>query len=255
MAYKLGALPRDHSRYAPTYEDYRTDQLPVVSDSTDVDRATEVTAWPMYDNDNLGDCTVAGIAHVIGAMAVYGGHPLPLFADTEIIKVYSAVSGYNPVTGTGDNGATLQSVLDYVKTNGITDLAGKTHTVVAYTALGTANDPTLLAEVLNSFGAVYVAINCPKSAQTEFGSVWTWQPCSPIIGGHCIGLHRRQPIGSTVGSSVFSTWGALQPVTPRFVKHYVNESWAIISQDWIDANGDSPSGLDLAQLMTDMQSV
>jgi hypothetical protein len=264
--YKLGRLPRDHSRYAPMYEHYRAAELPVVARSTDVDRATKVSAWPMYANgpdpgnpavspDGVGDCTVAGIAHVISAMAVYSGHAQPLFADTEIIRVYSAVSGYNSETGTGDNGANMQTVLDYIKASGITDTTGKVHKVAGYAALGNPKDTTLLAEVLDVFGAAYVGINCPASAQSEFGGTWTWNPFSPIEGGHAIGLHRREPL-SVRGPMVYSTWGALQPASVGFAKHYTEEAWAVVSADWLsDSNGESPEGLNVTQLLSDMTLV
>lgn len=255
MAYPLGRLPRDFTRYAPTYESYRiAPGLPVVAATADVDRATEVTSWPMYKNDSLGDCTVAGIAHVIGAMAVYGGHPLPLFADAEIVRVYSAVAGYNPQTGAGDNGANMQTVLDYIKANGITDTAGKVHKVVAYAALRNPADTTQLAEVLNTFGAAYVGINCPQSAQSQFGKLWTYRRFSPIEGGHAIGFHRREPLSAS-GPIVYSTWGALQPATTGFHKRYTEEAWAVVSADWLEANGESPEGLDVTQLLADMSLV
>ena len=38
----------------------------------DVDRASEVTDWPMYLNDALGDCTIAGEGHLFGALSLYG---------------------------------------------------------------------------------------------------------------------------------------------------------------------------------------
>ncbi len=252
----MGALPRDPTRYAPTYEDYRRQvgQLPVVLPTATIDRAANVTSWPMYCNNDIGDCTFAGIAHVLSAMCVYAGKPLPLFTDAEIIKAYSAVSGYNPVTGANDNGATLQAVLDYVKSNGITDEAGKLHKVVAYAELKNPTDPTMLGEVVNTFGAGYIAINCPQSAQTQFGGLWEWEPDSPIEGGHCIGLHYRAPIAQRVLVS-FSTWGALQAATAMFVSHYVTEAIAVVSEDWIEANGESCEQLDLAQLVSDMQYV
>lgn len=253
--YKLGRLPRDLTRYAPRYEDYRTvAKLPVIPDTADVNRATDVTEWPMYLNDQLGDCTCAGIAHVISAMAVYGGHPLPVFADAEILKLYEAVSGYVPGNPKTDNGANMQTVLDYVKANGLTDQAGKVHKVVDYAALGSPKDGLLLAEVLSTFGSVYTGIDCPESAQAQFGKTWTWQPRSPIEGGHAIGLHRRQPL-DVFGALDFSTWGALQPATPGFAKHYVEEAWAVLTEDWLEANGQTCGGLDLAQLEADMSGV
>jgi hypothetical protein len=255
MVFKLGRLPRDLTRYAPTYEDYRASGgLHVIPNFADVNRATKVPQWPMYCNDRLNCCTVAGIAHVIAAMTVYGDHPFPLFPDDEIIRIYSAVSGYDPMTGANDNGASMQAVLDYVRTNGITDRAGKTHRVVMYAAFGTPNSPALLAEVLNVFGAVYTGVHCPKSAMTEFGKLWTWSPDSPIVGGHAIGLHRRMSYSAN-GPFDWSTWGALQQSTLGFAEHYIEESWAVVSEDWLASNGKTCGGLDLAQLEVDMHLV
>lgn len=263
MPFKLGRLPRDTTRWAPTLEDYLRVHpmtlaagLESVADSEDVDRASKVTSVPMYVNDAIGDCTIAGIAHGYTAMETYAGHPQTLFADHEIIRAYSAVSGYDPSTGANDNGAQLQDVLAYNRSTGMTDTTGKTHKVLMYAALGNPSNTSLLSRVLKTFGYVYLGIECPQSAEDQFGvSPWTYVPGSPVLGGHCIGLHRRQPYGSRVGVFGISTWGAMQPMTISFISNYVDEAWAVITQDWIEANGSSCDGISLAQLESDMKYV
>lgn len=260
MTYKYGRLPRDTSRWAPTLETYFRPHavgvgLEAVPSAMDVDRATEVTEWPMYVNDQIGDCTIAGQAHCYTSMSVFAGKPQPLFSDAEIVSAYSAVSGYDPVTGANDNGAEMQDVLKYNLKYGMTDLSGKTHKVISYAALGNPNDVLLLSECLKTFGSVYVGINCPQSAQDQFGEIWTYVPGSPIEGGHAIGLHRRQPYGSRTGVWDFSTWGALQWATIPFISHYVEEAWVFTTQDWIEANGASCDGLALSALESDMRYV
>lgn len=262
MAYKLGRLPRDTSRFAPVFEDYLLPRsktktgLEKVADKDDVDRATRVSSWPLYKNDTVGDCTIAGMAHAFTATGVSAGYSQSLFTDDEIIRVYSDITGYNPDTGENDNGAQMQDVLAYMRNYGMTDASGKAHKVTAYAALRKPSDPLLLSEVLKTFGTVYVGITCPQSAEEQFqNGPWLYEPDSPILGGHAISLHRRQPYGSHVGVFDFSTWGALQRVTIPFLAHYVDEAWAFITPDWLEVNGGTVDGLDLAQLQADMSLV
>ena len=260
MTFRLGRNRRDTSRFALTIEDYlrphpRTGALERVTDSEDVDRASRVRSWPMYRNDAIGDCTVAAMAHSFTAMEVFAGKPETEFSDSEITRAYSAVSGYDPATGEGDNGAQLQDVLAFMRAGGIADEAGNTHAVTAYAALGRPSDVQLLSQCLATFGTVYCGIDCPQSAEDQFGRVWTYVPGSPILGGHAISLHRRQPYGSRTGVFGFSTWGALQPVTISFIAHYLTEAWVFVTPDWIEANGSSCDGVSLAQLEADMRFI
>jgi len=262
MPFKLGKLPRDTSRYAPALEDYlrihpRSAKagLEPVTDSDDVDRASRVTDYPMYVNDAIGDCTIAAMAHILTALDVYSGKPQVLFSDGEVIRAYSAVSGYDPVTGENDNGAQMQDVLAYMRSTGMTDIQGNVHKVIMYAHLRNPRDPQLFSQALKTFGHVYTGIECPQSAEDDFGGVWTYQAGSPIIGGHAIGLHRRQPYGSRVGVFDFSTWGALQPTTISFITHYADEAWVAVTQDWLEANGNTCDGISLSQLEADMKYV
>lgn len=255
---KRGRLPRDLTRFAPRLEDYvhgplRVADLPPANGI--VDRCSEVSDWQMALNDSLGDCTIAGACHMFAAMAVYAGSPEPLFSDEEITTAYSAVSGYVPGDPGTDNGADMQTVLEYLRATGLTDETGKTHKVAGYAAFGNCADEILLAQVLEVFGSVYVGVNLPESAQSEFsdGEPWDWQPSSPIEGGHCIALQRRTVGG--IGVLGYVTWGSTTKATRGFQRHYAEEAWAVVGADWLEANGDSISGLDLGQLLSDLQYV
>lgn len=265
MRFKLGRVARDEARWAPVLEDYLRPHpvlkqaaggLEKVADSEDVDRASRVDCWPAYENTVIGDCTFAGIAHGYTAAGVYADRPQVLFSDREVVAAYSRVSGYDPVTGTGDSGCQMQDVLKDQAEHGMTDVAGGRHTVIAYAALGSPSDPLLLSRVLKTFGFAYLGIACPRSAQEQFGTgPWTFVPDSPVEGGHCVSLHRREPYGTAVGVFQVSTWGALQPVTLPFLAHYVEEAWAVITADWLEVNGSSCDGIALAQLEADMKFV
>jgi len=255
---KKGRLPRDITRFAPRLEHYvrgplRVGGLPPASGV--IDRCSQVGDWQMARNDQIGDCTIAGACHMFAATAVYAGYPEPLFSDQEITAAYSAVSGYVPGDPSTDNGADMQTVLEYLRATGLTDTTGKTHKAAGYAAFGNPADEVLLAQVLDVFGSVYTGVNLPVSAEQEFaaGQPWDWQPSSPIAGGHCITLQKRS-VGGT-GVLGYVTWGRVQHVTRGFQRHYADEAYAVITSDWIGTNGTSIDGLDLEQLLADLQFV
>lgn len=262
--FKPGVLPKDPTRPRLFAEDYYTEAAAVHLTYSDYSQAQ----FPMYGNDMIGDCTIAGLGHLFGAWTKYAGtepgyvQPGTLypgtqvvFTDQAIVRAYSAVSGYNPVTGANDNGATLQDVLSYAHKTGLPDPSGlRAHKVDAYAEIRNLT-PAGLSVALSRFGGVYVAVSLPQSAEDQFnaGDPWTPVPGSPILGGHCITLQR---VHTGLDDLTFATWGSLVNANMAWVHQYVTEAWAVYSADFINAStGESPSGLNATQLVADMQSV
>src|SRR5580698_5360811 len=93
--------------------------------------------WGMLGNDTIGDCTCAAIAHFLMLVTAHTGTMVtPSVSD--VLSVYSAVSGYDPATGANDNGAAITDVLEYWRTTGISG-----HKILAWAAI----DPTNIPEV------------------------------------------------------------------------------------------------------------
>jgi hypothetical protein len=74
-------------------------------------------------------------------------------------------------------------------------------------------------------------------------------------GGHCVpivgyGFDQDNNTGSEVVS-----WGQIFDMTWGFFSVYCDEAYAIITQDWIEANGQSPSGFDIAALQADLAAL
>lgn len=262
QAGKYGRLPMDRGAPRLTLERYLDPRnvlhrggLPVVPLTEDVDRASEVASWPMYLNDQLGDCTIAGIGHCYGAWSQYGSGTEALFADSEIQAVYSRVGGYDPNDPSTDQGCVMSQVLADQVSNGITDTSGKLHKVAGYAAFGNPADAELLGQVLDVFGSVYVGINVQQSMEQEFadGQPWDWTPGDQIVGGHAICLQRR--LGDAGVPYEYVTWGALEKATAGFQANAVEEAWAVVTEDWVRANGTTVEGLDLQQLLSDMRYV
>lgn len=203
---------------------------------------------PMYLNDQLGDCTCAGIGHCIGCWTKYAQGQEVIFPDSVIEGLYSDAAGYVPGDPSTDNGATLQQILTYVHRHGIGG-----HYVDAFAQIRDTSARGL-STALKLFGSVYVGVNLPQSAEDQFnaGEPWTVVKGSPIAGGHCITLQ-----GFIAGrdSMRWATWGAFQPSSMAWWQQYQMEAWAVYSKDFMRADGTAPNGLNEAALLADMKNL
>ena len=69
-------------------------------------------------------------------------------------------------------------------------------------------------------------------------------------GGHCV------PLSGYDANKIWCvTWGALQPMTWQFLSTYCDEAYVLLSQEWMEASGVSPSNLAWGQLMADLANL
>ena len=69
-------------------------------------------------------------------------------------------------------------------------------------------------------------------------------------GGHAVPVVAYDTEGLTC-----VTWGALKKMTWSFWLAYAEEAYAVVSEDFISANGLDPTGLDLSTLLADLTAV
>ena len=242
--FKLGRLPVKY--------DYRTlhgaKYMKEVSPPPPaVDYASAVPTIRMYANDEIGDCTFAALGHATGLWTYDATKNEFVFTDNQIIKGYSDVSGYNPVTGANDNGCNELDVLNYWRKTGV---AG--HKLLAYVALD-ITDHFQLMQAINLFGAIYTGFNVPQSAIDQNYAGQTWDVVANdggIVGGHAVSIGEYDANGLTC-----FTWAMRQRMTWRFWDAYFEESYAIVTVDWLDANGKDPQGFDIDTLQVDLVAV
>lgn len=202
-----------------------------------------VKTWPMYRNDQIGDCTIAAAGHMIQAWTRAAGREVDV-TDREVLAAYEAVSGYDPATGQNDNGAVELDVLNYWRHTGIGN-----HRVVAFAQVNQADHREIIA-ASNLFGGLYAGAALPAALQVHplrwhvTGKGASAQPGS--WGGHAICLYAPSGRGWSV-----ITWGARAPVSTTFVNRYFDELYAIVTEDFLHA-GRSPAGLDLTALQADL---
>lgn len=249
---KLGRLAPHARETHPrlSFEDY-LDSTVLPSAPHVVDFASKVTDWPMYMNDQIGDCTCAAVGHTIQAWTAYASSQVTI-PDSAVLNLYEKVTGYVPGDPSTDNGANMQDILSYWQKNSV---AG--HKISAFAEIRSVNNPWLMKQALDIFGTVYIGFNCPQSALDQFnaGEPWSYDASSPIVGGHCVALQQMEPVGTRPGIMGVITWGALQPMTLKFAENYIEEAWVMLTPDWIEANGNSVSGFNAAQLQADFQAI
>lgn len=198
-----------------------------------------VKDWKMFGNDHIGDCTCASAGHLIMNWTAHTTSEAKL-GDDEIIAAYSAVSGFDPFTGNGDNGAVELDVLNYWRKTGV---AG--HKITAYSALDVKN-LTQVKQGIYLFGGIYIGVQLPVSAQRQ--EVWdVVDNDQGVWGGHAIPI-----LGYGRDGFACITWGRIKYLTNDFWFRYVEEAYAILSPEWVDREGIAPNHVDLASLEADL---
>src|SRR5690348_4996959 len=143
---KLSAVLRDRLAAPPASADWQADSI----------------QWPMYANDAVGDCTCAGVGHMVNQLTFYGSGTEQIPTEKSVLGMYSAITGYTPSDPNSDTGAYCQDVLAYWRKTGL-----ERHKIVAYASLDVSN-LTEIKQAISLFGTVYVGLNFPDTAMTQF---------------------------------------------------------------------------------------
>jgi hypothetical protein len=198
-----------------------------------------VQGWGMDLNDQLGDCGCAGMDHRQMGAKAGAGQPWTSWGNTVSLQLYETLGGYVPGNPSTDNGTVLQANLGYWKNTAI-----QGDQIIAYGALRPGTwDRGMRVLALRTFGPLYIGINCPNSAETQFPGPWTVVPGSPIAGGHCV---VQVAEFAAMDEIRLVSWGAAVPANMAFFMTYTEEVWVIIDADSLERIGQNPYGVDLA---------
>jgi hypothetical protein len=210
------------------------------------DVATSLRAFPMFANDLFGDCTCAAQGHrVVAEERSASQHEVQL-TDDDVLAVYSAVAGFRRNDPSTDNGAYCLDVLNYMRHVGMgKERDGTPHTIGAFAALSRA-DHLQVKIATRVFGGLYVGAGLPTSAQGETHSGRTWSLTRDVPGSW--GGHALYVRGYDVATVHFVTWGREQKATWAWWDRYVDEGYAVISEDYVRGSGRTPQGLDIDYL-------
>jgi len=238
MIHKLGKLAVRHDPRTLRLAKYLPDVLPAFPPTCDW--SSKVPAWNMLANDSVGDCTCASAGHMLMAWTANDSTEF-VPTDSQIISAYSDITGYDPKTGTNDNGAVELDVLNYWRKKGI---AGKK--IQAYVKLEPGPDHLKAACWL--FGGVYIGVSLPVEAQNQ--TVWDVTPGEKpgSWGGHAVPVVDYNSTGPVV-----ITWGEKKQMTWPAYNSWCDEAYAVLSLDWTGPDNLTPNGFDLVQLISDLR--
>jgi hypothetical protein len=259
LVLKLGRKPAVHTRrtmLSALALDHSLNPLgtpPVVSDDyvAAVDAVTGGN-WEMFANDKFGCCVEADEGHYLMLRTANSG-TMVMPQTSDVLGLYTAETGFDPKqTDTNGNNPTDQG------TEETSDCAY----MVSTGFLGHKADATAMVapETLDHmrwciqlFGACKLGVNLPQSAIDQFNAGQPWTVVANdggIKGGHDV------PAVKYDGTMFYIvTWAKLQPVSPDWLSRYTDEAHALIFSDWIEQNGNAPSGWNLPELLAALPQV
>jgi hypothetical protein len=245
---KLGKEPPKFDSRTLLFAKYLTQGLGAPPAS--IDYSAPIKTWPMYGNDQYGDCTCAAAGHMIQEWTANTGKELTL-PDSAILDVYNYFVHGNP-----DAGIPMLDVLKYWRKAGFGN--DKIHAFAQLEPSSTvqAQDAVFL------FGSCYIGLALPDFAVP--GGVgdpkvpWIVPPSGPHgsavpnqKNGHCVPAVAYDPRSLWV-----VTWGALKQMSWQFYTTYTDEAFAVLSPDWVSKRlKKAPPGLDLQALEADLSQV
>lgn len=243
---KLGKRDPRHDPRTLKLARYMPVDLPPVPPA--VDWTWGIESWPMYRNDEIGDCTCAAMAHQIHSWTRAAGSEL-ILPEEVVIGAYESVGNYHPGDDSTDNGAVELDVLKWWKSTGIGG-----HKIGAFVAV----DPTNLGHFqmcIEVFGGCYIGLALPRTARGQNDKWWVVTPAADgsdrpgSWGGHAVVV-----LGYNEGGVIFVSWGKVMTMTWDFFAKYVDEAWAVLSVDFLK-DGKSPGGFDIEALQKDLAAI
>jgi hypothetical protein len=246
-SYKLGKHPPVVDERTLRFGKYVTPALPAPPAS--VDYGAKVPSWPMYANDQYGDCTCAAAGHMIqNWTASADGEVTP--PETAVVKFYEHFVGTPPPP---DAGCNMLQVLNYWRKTGLAQ-----HKINAYAALR-LKERSQAMTALYLFGSIYIGVALPDFAVQGDPLTVPWVvPAGGAVGnaapdpnnGHCI-----PAVGYDANGLTIITWGEAKTMSWDFYDAYADEAFAVLSQDFIQKSGTNLDGFDLAALQADLGEI
>ncbi|MDL4812830.1 hypothetical protein [Actinomadura opuntiae] len=211
-----------------------------------VDWYSAVGSWPMYLNDQEGDCTIATEAHTLQGASTYGNGATVTVTDDDVQVVYSRVSGYRPGHPETDVGAVMQDVYNDWRRTG---LAG--HRILAFGEVRVSDREEVKAAI-NVFGSVGLGLVVSEQMMSDFNSGRGWTRS----GGRSLGGHAVPAVGYDEAGVWLVTWAKVIHMSWPVFEDVVEEAWAAILPEWLNADTQlSPLGEELYALGAELAAL
>jgi hypothetical protein len=204
----------------------------------------------IYLNDQLGDCVIAGLGHMIG---VWSGNT----TGTPILLTDAQIRSEYQICGGGDNGCSEQDVLTNFSQNDFNGVSGSK--LLGFTGVNAA-DKSLCMSCVQLFGGLILGLELPNAYTNPMpqksGFVWDVAGRPNPNQGHCI-----VAVGYTAQGVIVSTWAMLGTLTWAALAKYCvsaagGELYAAMSPEWLStAKQMAPNAIDYFHLSQYFNSI
>lgn len=256
---QLGKLPplRYYEAVKVKLADYLPTALPTAP-TTAIQWGRGIT-FGVFLNDRLPDCTIAAWAHAEQIHSTRSGRP-ERPTDEAVLNLFSRTGQEQGLSN--DQGRWMEGVLRSLARTGMQQTTADPEGAVALEKiLGyAAVNPLDRVEVRTAiwlFGGIYVGAALPLSSSR------TWQlgrfSCAaagdPSAAPGSWGGHAMWASAVNTTGPVLVTWGRRVQASWCWWNRYVDEAWAVLSDDWTDPARKAPSGFrqdELVAALTDL---
>lgn len=224
--YKLGKDPAKRDKRNIKFA-AMLKKMPSVPSQWDFDSNIAKTPipTPMFLNDNLGDCVIAGRAHMTIRFEYFEQNQTVLpIKDSEVLKEYKREGGSMVE---GQQGLNMLDSLKWWRKKGW-NTGGKTYSIYSFAELDRVTGDEVKVAIRYLNGA-YIGFSLPNSWQDQIGRGQPWTVVPGPNGkpnphnGHCVYL-----CGYSATGPVCVTWGRKQAMTWDYLTTYADEIYAIV---------------------------
>lgn len=209
----------------------------------------------MYDNDQLGDCVIAGGYHAEGVVTGNASGTPFVATLAQVIKDYGAIGGYVPGEPSTDQGCDEQTALNYWQQKGFANGSKLT----AWLAVDASNKAQV-QQAMWLFENLFFGLELPDAWVNPFpsadGFVWDVSPDgTDPDNGHCV-----VGVGYDARGIQVATWALLGTLTYAALEYATpgrqGELYVLLTADLIaKGQAKSPSGFDWATLVQDFDAL
>ena len=201
-------------------------------------------------NEERGCCVWSGTFRAMMArMASLGmlGDIDPAIATQIVLNAYAS-TGFDPVSGSGDNGTDPIQAMQYLHDTGFILPGNVAHKIGICTWINPQDFEGILT-ALQLFDGIGIGL--------EFAQEWedlpVWKSSKNIIGGHWV--FGFSDLNVTPKGVKINTWGQDRIVTPECLATNGDEIGVIIAPDMFTTQGVSVQGFDYTQLLADARAL
>lgn len=249
---KTGRLPYVHDSRTLDLSDYLVQEnISKIPAEYNWGKKIPPGKWGTLGNLKINDCTCASAGHLIMTWTSSIGK-VHKPTTKAIVEAYSEITGFDPKTdGIGEPIEAIKA-LKYWRKNGI---AGRK--ISAFVKLDFKNRKELI-QAIYLYGGCYIGMNLPKSAEKQYykGKKWTVPrsgPKGPGEPGSWLG-HALIIVGYNKNELRAISWGREILMTFDFWEAYVDEAYAVFSEDFIK-NDETPTKINIDVLTRQIENL